>query len=79
VDVEASGNDCPKHISDFGELEMGEIIKGNIQLCQYTKPTPVQKYSIPIVSAGRDLMACAQTGNCTCMCGFHGCQCDLFV
>ena len=34
-----------------------------MQLCGYSTPTPVQKHSMAIVSAGRDLMACAQTGS----------------
>lgn len=41
---------------------MGEIIMGNITLSRYTRPTPVQKYAIPIIKSKRDLMACAQTG-----------------
>lgn len=39
-----------------------ETISNNIKLSKYTKPTPVQKYAMPIISAKRDLMACAQTG-----------------
>ncbi len=46
----------------FEDIDLGEIIHENIKLSCYTKPTPVQKYSLPIVKAKRDLMACAQTG-----------------
>lgn len=46
----------------FHDVDMGEIIMGNINLSRYTRPTPVQKYAIPIIKAKRDLMACAQTG-----------------
>ena len=47
----------------FSQVTMVEIIKGNIELAHYTKPTPVQKNSIPVILAKRDLMACAQTGS----------------
>jgi len=63
IPVEATGDDCPKHIETFEELDLGEIIQNNIKLARYTTPTPVQKYALPIAVAKRDLMACAQTGS----------------
>ncbi|XP_019379721.1 PREDICTED: ATP-dependent RNA helicase DDX3X isoform X2 [Crocodylus porosus] len=63
IPVEATGNNCPPHIESFSDVDMGEIIMGNIELTRYTRPTPVQKHAIPIIKEKRDLMACAQTGS----------------
>nr|XP_004665809.1 ATP-dependent RNA helicase DDX3X isoform X4 [Jaculus jaculus] len=63
IPVEATGSNCPPHIESFSDVEMGEIIMGNIELTRYTRPTPVQKHAIPIIKEKRDLMACAQTGS----------------
>ncbi|KAM9803177.1 DEAD-box helicase 3 X-linked a isoform X1 [Syngnathus typhle] len=63
IPVEATGSDCPPHIESFHDVDMGEIIMGNVALTRYDRPTPVQKYAIPIIKSKRDLMACAQTGS----------------
>ncbi|XP_061735701.1 DEAD-box helicase 3 X-linked a isoform X2 [Nerophis ophidion] len=63
IPVEATGSNCPPHIDSFSDVDMGEIIMGNIALTRYTRPTPVQKHAIPIIKSKRDLMACAQTGS----------------
>ncbi|XP_018324522.1 ATP-dependent RNA helicase DDX3X [Agrilus planipennis] len=63
IPVEASGHDVPQHITSFEEVQLTEIISGNITLARYDTPTPVQKYAIPIIIARRDVMACAQTGS----------------
>ncbi|RNA31172.1 ATP-dependent RNA helicase bel isoform X1 [Brachionus plicatilis] len=63
IPVEASGYKAPKPISKFDELRLHSAIEANIRYCNYTKPTPVQKYSLPIIYEQRDLMACAQTGS----------------
>ncbi|XP_016322853.1 putative ATP-dependent RNA helicase an3 isoform X9 [Sinocyclocheilus anshuiensis] len=63
IPVEATGTNSPGHIESFHDVDMGEIIMSNITLSRYTRPTPVQKYAIPIIKTKRDLMACAQTGS----------------
>ena len=63
IPVEATGQNVPAAINTFDEVELGPALAANVKRCKYNKPTPVQKYSIPIGMAGRDLMACAQTGS----------------
>ncbi|ONH69570.1 ATP-dependent RNA helicase DED1 [Cyberlindnera fabianii] len=63
IPVEATGDNVPEPITTFTAPPLEELLLENIQLARFTKPTPVQKYSVPIVAAGRDLMACAQTGS----------------
>ncbi|CEG62882.1 hypothetical protein RMATCC62417_00130 [Rhizopus microsporus] len=48
---------------NFDDVNLHPCMKENIRLARYAVPTPVQRHSIPIVTAGRDLMACAQTGS----------------
>ena len=53
IPVETSGSDCPPPIDTYDAETIGEELFRNTQLCGYTKPTPVQKWSIPIASANR--------------------------
>lgn len=62
IPVEASGHEVPEPVTEFTCPPLDEHLISNITLAGYKNPTPVQKYSIPIVMGGRDLMACAQTG-----------------
>ena len=63
IPIEVSGTDIPDPIEVYSVDTIGEDLYRNTQLCGYNKPTPVQKYSIPVGSKGMDLMACAQTGS----------------
>ncbi|WOK93930.1 hypothetical protein Cni_G02631 [Canna indica] len=63
IPVQVSGEDVPPPAANFAEIDLGSALNLNIKRCKYVKPTPVQRYAIPILIAGRDLMACAQTGS----------------
>ncbi|CAO3657023.1 unnamed protein product [Mucor hiemalis] len=63
IPVRLKGDNPPKGFDKFEEAQLHPCMKENIALARYTVPTPVQKNSIAIVTAGRDMMACAQTGS----------------
>lgn len=60
--MEVSGRAAPANMLSF-ESHFKGLLLTNIHRAKYDKPTPVQKNAIPIIHAGRDLMACAQTGS----------------
>lgn len=62
IEVSLTPNDVAPAES-FQAMNLAPALKENVNRCCYTKPTPVQKYGIPVVIHGRDLMACAQTGS----------------
>ncbi|CAM0873918.1 unnamed protein product [Alopecurus aequalis] len=63
IPVETSGQEVPPAVGTFAEIDLGGALNENIRRCKYVRPTPVQRHAIPISLAGRDLMACAQTGS----------------
>ncbi|KAK4704639.1 ATP-dependent RNA helicase DDX3X, partial [Phenoliferia sp. Uapishka_3] len=63
IPVEATGTEVPEPVTEFTSPPIDPHLLENIKLAHYKTPTPVQKYSVPIVAGGRDLMACAQTGS----------------
>ena len=48
--------------TSFAELGLNEQILAGVDALGFTTPTPVQAQAIPVVLAGRDIVASAQTG-----------------
>lgn len=46
----------------FTEFNLSDSLLAGLRDVQFTEPTPIQEKSIPIVTAGKDLIATAQTG-----------------
>nr|CAD7412120.1 unnamed protein product [Timema poppensis] len=61
--MEVTGENKPEPIETFEAAGLRQFVLDNVKKSGYLKPTPVQRYALPIVMAGRDLMACAQTGS----------------
>ncbi|XP_063685589.1 ATP-dependent RNA helicase glh-1-like [Bolinopsis microptera] len=54
-----------KPIKGFNELNLDENMQLNIvgrSRCGFKVPTPIQRYALPIIIKGFDVMGCAQTG-----------------
>jgi len=47
----------------FTSLRLHASLQKGIRDAGYTRPTPIQSEAIPLALAGRDLLACAQTGS----------------
>ncbi|XP_008183055.1 ATP-dependent RNA helicase vasa [Acyrthosiphon pisum] len=63
IEVTVSGMDVPKNITSFKESGLCEVLLSNLTECNYGNPTPIQKYAIPIIMNGKDMIASAQTGS----------------
>lgn len=63
VEVTGNGSENIEPMVSFSEFTLSDKLQWNLSRCGYDRPTPVQKYAVPIVVSGRDCMACAQTGS----------------
>lgn len=65
IEVSISGKDVDKikQLNSFKDSKLRDLLLENVEKSGYKKPTPIQKYAIPIILAKRDMMGCAQTGS----------------
>lgn len=56
VEVTGKGKEAIIPIQTFQEANLRNLLLENVRKAKYTKPTPVQKYAIPTIIAGRDVI-----------------------
>ena len=49
-------------IKSFDTAGLHPVMYENVRLCGYQTPTPIQRYCIPAIKMGHDVIAIAQTG-----------------
>ncbi|KAF9119226.1 hypothetical protein BGW39_000451 [Mortierella sp. 14UC] len=50
-------------MNDFKELALHPTVLENVERMKYEEPTPIQQNATPLLFAGYDVLACAQTGS----------------
>ncbi|CAK8993310.1 unnamed protein product [Durusdinium trenchii] len=54
---------CPFRKCIHDRYYIHEFLWDNLERCHYSRPTPIQRFAIPVALAGSDAMCCAQTGS----------------
>jgi len=60
--IKVKGNAVPAPMTEFSALK-DPVVERNIESSKYVEPTPIQMQAIPVLNAGRDMLACAPTGS----------------
>ncbi|KAI0975815.1 P-loop containing nucleoside triphosphate hydrolase protein [Xylaria arbuscula] len=63
INVTQEGLDRIQPITSFKGAGLHPVMLRNVELCGYKTPTPIQRYCIPAIKMGHDLLAIAQTGS----------------
>ncbi|KAK8073769.1 ATP-dependent RNA helicase [Apiospora phragmitis] len=63
IEVQQEGMTRIVPIKTFETAGLHPVMLKNVQLCGYKTPTPIQRYCIPAIKMGHDVIAIAQTGS----------------
>ncbi|KAJ6789840.1 hypothetical protein PWT90_07048 [Aphanocladium album] len=63
IEVKQEGPVKVESIKSFKDAGLHPVMLENVLLAGYTHPTPIQKYTIPAIISGRDVIGIAQTGS----------------
>lgn len=63
IEVIQEGPERIEHIQGFDDAGLHPAMRENVELAGYVAPTPIQKYTIPAILQGHDVIGIAQTGN----------------
>ncbi|KAK6856864.1 ATP-dependent RNA helicase DED1 [Apiospora arundinis] len=63
IEVQQEGMTRIMPIKTFDTAGLHPVMLKNVRMCGYQTPTPIQRYCIPAIKMGHDVIAIAQTGS----------------